>query len=110
MDGGNVFDRAQETRGRLSRRREPPPPSAGAVPCKTVAGEAYPSGPDKYYLVQPIAFTGPVAEGGALTESESGAPFLAACLGSAGPPEGARVIVRRAGGRWVFQYYLLDAS
>lgn len=99
--------RQDETRDRLGRLPPPPPTRSGVQVCRTVAGdEPYPTAPNRFYLVVPLAETGPETEGGAVSFSDRlDGSFLAAHVGANVPPVGARVIVFHAEGvGFVFEY------
>jgi hypothetical protein len=71
----------------------------------TVAVDTYPILPNDFYGFNPTEADGEPEEGIAGTFSDDVTTVIYAFgIGTAVPPEGTRAIVRRAGGRWVFQY------
>lgn len=82
-------------------------PSEGSTceAAQTTDDGGYPTEANRYYAVVPIVLGGTEAEGESATITTlPNRVFYALNLGDAVPPVGTRLIVSRAGGRWVFNY------
>jgi hypothetical protein len=79
---------------------------ASAAQCViTTQVTTYPSTAGAYYACNPEQLSGPETEGATPTfTADTTAVLMALNVGSAVPPQGTKLVVHAAGGRWVFRY------
>jgi hypothetical protein len=84
-----------DAQGEASRRVDDPDQGGFTIPCVVTTGEGtFPTTAQAWYWVQPYLLTGTPVEGGSVTETAAGDPFLAANLGSGIPTaDSSRVLV-----------------
>jgi hypothetical protein len=69
--------------------------------CRTTHTTTYPTGANKFVLVEEYAISGTETEGSTVVETATGRKWLAACLGTI-PTEGTKVEVDYVRDRWIF--------
>jgi hypothetical protein len=81
-------------------------PYGSAAACViTTTVTTYPTSAAEFYACNPELLTGTETEGTAVTFTADTATVLYAVnVGTAIPPNGTKLVIHSAGGRWVFRY------
>jgi hypothetical protein len=86
-----------------SARTDPYGSAALCVITTTVT--SYPVAASAFYACNPELLTGPETEGAAATfTADTATVVFAVNVGTAIPPNGTKLVIHGAGGRWVFRY------
>jgi hypothetical protein len=81
-------------------------PYGSAAMCViTTTKTTYPTSAAEFYACNPELLTGPETEGAAATfTADTATVVFAVNVGTAIPPNGTKLVIHGAGGRWVFRY------
>jgi hypothetical protein len=99
-------DRQAAASGALDRQAAAAEPYGSAAMCViTTTVTTYPTSAAEFYACNPELLTGSEDEGATPTFTADTATIVYALnLGTAIPPNGTKLVIHSAGGRWVFRY------
>ena len=98
-------DRQTAAENALDRAVSAAPFGSAAMCAVTTTVTTYPTSAGAFYACNPELLYGAETEGGAPTFTADTATVLYAFnLGSAIPPNGTKIVIHAAGGRWAFRY------
>jgi hypothetical protein len=89
----------------LDRSAGQDPYGSAAMCVITTTFATYPTSAAEFYACNPELLTGAETEGAAATfTADTAMVIYAVNIGTVVPPNGTKVVIHAAGGRWVFRY------